>query len=76
MKYDMWGVEKPIKKEDITNKSDEELFLLVWNDRELNPLMRDIDLIRKAVNYRYVYSNAQWKRMFVELNLYLNHSKI
>ena len=69
MEYNMWGVEKPIEKEDITNKSDEELFLLVWNDKELSPLMRDIDLIRKAVNYRYIYSNVQWRELFREFDL-------
>ena len=73
MRYDMWGVEKPLKKVDITNKSDEELWLLVFNDHELNPLLRDIDLIRKGVNYKYVYSNAQWKRMFVELNIFMDN---
>ena len=66
MKYDMWGVEKPIKKVDITNKSDSELFLLVWNDKKLNPLLSNKDKLKKAVDKRYVYSNVQWKELFRE----------
>ena len=61
--------EAPIKKEDITNKNDIELFLLVYNDEELNALMRDISLIRKEVNKRYIYSDVQWRELFVEFNL-------
>ena len=61
--------EAPIKKEDITNKNDNELFLLVYNDEELNALMRDISLIRKEVNKRYIYSDVQWRELFVEFNL-------
>ena len=66
MKYNMWGVEEPIEKEDITNKDVDELWTLINQDSLLSNLLgSDRDKFYKEVNKRFIYTEKQMKHIWI-----------
>ena len=68
MENNIWGIgyKNKIEKIDISNKDKDELFFLIYNDKELNPKLDDMDKLKKETDKRYVYSEEQWKNVLQE----------
>ena len=71
MENNIWGIgfKDKIKKIDISNKDKDELFFLIYNDKELNPKLGDMGKLKKEVDKRYIYSEEQWKNVLQERSL-------